>query len=448
MAYDFDLFVIGAGSGGVRAARLAGALGKKVAVAEDWTIGGTCVNRGCIPKKLYAYAAHYREDFEDAKGYGWSVGKPRFDWKKLVRAKVKEIGRLNDIYAGLLKNNRVKFITGTATLTDSHTVKIGRKRYTAANIIIAVGGRPSHPEFEGHEHTITSDEFFDMKELPRRVLVVGGGYIACELGSILNGLGSKTTIMYRGDQILRGFDDEARNYTAEEMAKKGIKFRLECQIARIEKKRDGLHVYCSKGPLMVVDQVLMAIGRKPAIDGLGLIDAGVEIARDGYIIVDEYSRTSVPHIFAIGDCTERLNLTPVAIHEAVCVIETLYNNNPTKPDHRDVATAVFSIPALAAVGLTEEEARKTSAKVQIYKARFRPLRHTMTGRDERVFMKLVVDGETGRVIGAHMLGVDAPEIIQAVAIAVKAGLTKEQFDATMAIHPTVAEELVLMRTPA
>ncbi|HTI87413.1 MAG TPA: FAD-dependent oxidoreductase, partial [Alphaproteobacteria bacterium] len=373
---------------------------------------------------------------------------PRFDWKKLVRAKVKEIGRLNDIYAGLLKNNRVKFITGTATLTDSHTVKIGRKRYTAANIIIAVGGRPSHPEFEGHEHTITSDEFFDMKELPRRVLVVGGGYIACELGSILNGLGSKTTIMYRADQILRGFDDEARNYTAEEMAKKGIKFRLECQIARIEKKRDGLHVYCSKGPLMVVDQVLMAIGRKPAIDGLGLIDAGVEIARDGYIIVDEYSRTSVPHIFAIGDCTERLNLTPVAIHEAVCVIETLYNNNPTKPDHRDVATAVFSIPALAAVGLTEEEARKTSAKVQIYKARFRPLRHTMTGRDERVFMKLVVDGETGRVIGAHMLGVDAPEIIQAVAIAVKAGLTKEQFDATMAIHPTVAEELVLMRTPA
>jgi glutathione reductase (NADPH) len=448
MTYDFDLFVIGAGSGGVRAARLAGALGKKVAIAENWTIGGTCVNRGCIPKKLYAIAAHYREDFEDAKGFGWKVATPKFDWKNLVKAKVEELARLNGIYSGVLKNAKVRFIKGTATLDDPHTIKIGRRRYTAENVILAVGGRPSHPDFEGHEHTITSDEVFDLKKFPRRVLVVGGGYIGAEMASILNGLGAKTTLMYRGERILKGFDDDARTHLQEEMKKKGIRFRLGCMIERIEKKRDGLHIFCSKGPLMVADQILMAIGRKPAIDGLGLIRAGVEIAHGGYIIVDEHSRTSVPHIFAIGDCTERLNLTPVAIHEAVCVIETLYKNNPTMPDHRDVATAVFSAPALAAVGLTEEEAHKTYDQIAIYKTRFRPLKHTLSGRDERVLMKLVVNAADGRVVGVHMVGADAPEIVQAAAIAVKAGLTKEQFDATMAIHPTTAEELVLMRTPA
>lgn len=448
MTYDFDLFVIGAGSGGVRAARLAGALGKKVAIAENWTVGGTCVNRGCIPKKLYAIAAHFREDFEDAKGFGWRVPAPRFDWKKLVTAKVKELARLNGLYANTLKNAKVKYIADTATLTDPHTVKIGRKRYTAEHIILAVGGRPAHSAFEGHEHTVTSDEIFDLKTFPKRILVVGGGYIGAEMASILNGLGAKTTLMYRGDRILKGFDDDARAHVEEEMEKKGVRFRLSCTIQKIVKKKDGLHVFCSKGPLMVVDRVLMAIGRKPSVDGLGLIEAGVEIAHGGYIIVDEHSRTSVPHIFAIGDCTERLNLTPVAIHEAVCVIETLYKNNPTMPDHRDVATAVFSQPALAAVGLTEEEARKTYDKVTVYKTRFRPLKHTLSGRDERVLMKLVVNASDGRVVGVHMVGTEAPEIIQAIAIAVKAGLTKEQFDVTMAIHPTTAEELVLMKTPA
>ncbi len=446
-AYDFDLFVIGAGSGGVRAARLAGALGKKVAVAENWTVGGTCVNRGCIPKKLYINAAHYHEDFEDAKGYGWKVPKPTFDWSKLVKAKVKEIGRLNGIYSTILENNKVRYIAGTAILTDAHTVKIERKSYTAETILIATGGRPSQPEFEGQEHTISSDDVFDLKKFPKRILVVGGGYIGAEMASIFCGLGAKTTLMYRGDRILRGFDEDARAHVQAEMEKKGIKLRLSCTIERIVKKRDGLHVYCGGKKIMTVDQVLMAIGRTPSTHGLGLMEVGVELNRDGTVMVDRLSRTSVDHIYAIGDCTDRLNLTPVAIHEAVCLIETLYKNNPTAPDHRDVATAVFSLPPLAAVGLTEAQAREEFGKVQIYKTSFRPLKHTLSGRDERVLIKLVVREDNREVVGAHMVGAEAAEVIQAVAIAVKAKLTKDQFDATMAIHPTVAEELVLMKTP-
>jgi glutathione reductase (NADPH) len=448
VAYDFDLFVIGAGSGGVRAARLAGGLGKKAAVAENWTVGGTCVNRGCIPKKLYAYAAHFREDFADAKGFGWKAAAPKFDWPKLVRAKVKELARLDGIYAGILEKNNVRYIEGAATVTDPHTIRVGRKSYTAETILIATGGRPSEARFPGVEHTITSDEVFDLKRLPKRILVAGGGYIALEMASIFNGLGSKTTLMYRGPRILRHFDHEARVHLQEEMTKKGVRFILETIIDRIDKKRDGLHVRCSTGKRLVVDQVLMAIGRTPATHGLGLAEIGVELTRDGAVAVDHLSRTSVPHVYAIGDCTNRLNLTPVAIHEAVCLIETLYKNNPMRPDHRDVPTAVFSSPPLAVVGMSETEAREEFGDVEVYKTSFKPLKHTLSGRDEKVFMKLIVRGKTGEVVGAHMVGPDAPEIIQALAIAVKAKLTKEQFDSTMALHPTTAEEFVLMRTPS
>ncbi|MGE5537389.1 MAG: glutathione-disulfide reductase [Gemmatimonas sp.] len=449
MAYDFDLFVIGAGSGGVRASRLAGAHGWKVAVAECWTVGGTCVNRGCIPKKLYAIAAHYGEDFADAKGFGWKVAKPAFDWKKLVAAKVKEIDRLDGIYAGILERNNVRYMAGEATVVDPHTVKVGRKRYTTERILVATGSRPTKVEFPGVEHTITSDEVFDLKTFPRRVLVAGGGYIAAEMASIFNGLGAKTTLMYRGQRLLRYFDDDARLHAQEEMKKKGVTVLLETIIDRIDKKRDGLHVVCNTGKKLVVDAVLMAVGRTPNTHGLGLAEAGVELTREGAVMVDHLSRTSVPGIYAIGDCTDRLNLTPVAIHEAVCLIETICKDNPTRPDHRDVPTAVFSSPPLACVGMTEAEAREEFRDgVDVYRTTFRPLKHTLSGRDEKVLMKLVVKREGGQVVGAHMVGADAPEIIQALAVAVKAKLTKAQFDATMALHPTTAEEFVLMRTPS
>jgi glutathione reductase (NADPH) len=447
-AYDFDLFVIGAGSGGVRASRLAGALGKKVAVAENWTVGGTCVNRGCIPKKLYAYAAHFHEDFEDAKGFGWKVPAPKFDWPTLVRAKVKELARLDGLYADVLEKNGVRYIEGTAKLADAHTVRIGRKSHTAETILIATGGRPTQAKFPGVEHTISSDEVFDLKRLPKRILVAGGGYVALEFASIFNGLGAKTTLMYRGPRVLRHFDEEVRAHLQDEMSKKGIQFILECIIDRIDKKRDGLHIACSNGRKLVVDTVLMAIGRTPSTHGLGLAEVGVELNREGAAVVDHVSRTSVPSIYAIGDCTNRLNLTPVAIHEAACLIETLYKNNPTRPDHRDVPTAVFSSPPLAVVGMTEAEAREEFGLIEVYKTSFRPLKHTLSGRNEKVFMKLIVRAKTREVVGAHMVGPDAAEIIQVLAIAVKAKLTKEQFDATMALHPTTAEELVLMRTPS
>jgi glutathione reductase (NADPH) len=370
------------------------------------------------------------------------------DWPKLVRAKVKELARLDGIYAGILEKNNVRYIEGAATVTDPHTIRVGRKSYTAETILIATGGRPSEARFPGVEHTITSDEVFDLKRLPKRILVAGGGYIALEMASIFNGLGSKTTLMYRGPRILRHFDHEARVHLQEEMTKKGVRFILETIIDRIDKKRDGLHVRCSTGKRLVVDQVLMAIGRTPATHGLGLAEIGVELTRDGAVAVDHLSRTSVPHVYAIGDCTNRLNLTPVAIHEAVCLIETLYKNNPMRPDHRDVPTAVFSSPPLAVVGMSETEAREEFGDVEVYKTSFKPLKHTLSGRDEKVFMKLIVRGKTGEVVGAHMVGPDAPEIIQALAIAVKAKLTKEQFDSTMALHPTTAEEFVLMRTPS
>ncbi len=446
-AYDFDFFVIGAGSGGVRAARLAGALGKRVAVAEYNRLGGTCVNRGCIPKKLYSYAAHFAEDFEDAAGFGWTVGERSFDWSKLVAAKEKELARLGTIYGKVLTDNKVTVVLGRAKMTDPHTVEVAGKSYTAETILVCTGGKPSNGEFPGHELTINSDQAFDLPVLPKRVAVAGGGYIALEFASIFNGLGVDTTLVYRGPELLRHFDADLGKTVHEEMTKKGVKFRLETIFDKIEKKSDGLHVTTNHGDTFVVDQVMMAIGRKPNTHGIGLTAAGVECDRDGAIIVGDHSQTSVPHIYAIGDVTDRLNLTPVAIYEAHCLIETLYKNNPMRPDHRDVPTAVFSNPQAASVGMSEKEACEEFGGVDIYRSTFKPLKHTLSGRDERTLIKLVVEKKTGRVRGAHMAGHDAAEIIQGMAICVKAGLTKTQFDATIGIHPTAAEEFVQLRAP-
>lgn len=448
MAYDFDLFVIGAGSGGVRAARLAGALGKRVAIAEESRLGGTCVNRGCIPKKLYAYAAHYSDDFEDAAGFGWTVGERRFDWSKLVAAKEAELARLNAIYARILGDSHVVTLTGRAVLRDPHTVEVDGVRHTAETILVSTGARPQRVSFPGVEHIITSDEAFDLPEFPKRVVIAGGGYIALEFASIFRGLGADVTVVYRGPRILRHFDHDVSEMLFEEMSKRGVKFCLEQVFTRIDKKADGLHVQTTKGQTLVVDAVMMAVGRLPNTEGIGLAEAGVKLADDGAMVVDEYSRSSVPHIVAIGDVTNRVNLTPVAIYEAHCLIDTLYNGKLTAPDHRDIPTAVFSNPTVAAVGLTELEARQRFGGADIYRASFKPLKHTLTGRDERALIKLVVNPANGQVVGAHMVGPEAAEIIQGFAVAVKAKLTKQQFDATIGIHPTAAEEFVQLRVRA
>ena len=445
MAYDFDLFVIGAGSGGVRAARLAGALGKRVAVAEESRLGGTCVNRGCIPKKLYAYAAHYAEDFEDAAGFGWTVGERRFDWSKLVAAKEAELARLNAIYARVLGDNHVVTLTGRAVLRDAHTVEVDGERHSAETILICTGGRPQRVPFPGVEHIITSDEAFDLAEFPKRVVVAGGGYIALEFASIFHGLGAEVDLIYRGKQVLRHFDQDIATAVMDEMAKKGIRFHLEQVFTRIDKRADGLHAQTTKGETLSADVVMMAIGRVPNTAGIGLAEAGVALADGGAVIVDRYSRTNVPNIYAIGDVTDRVNLTPVAVYEAHCLIDTLYRGKPSVPDHRDIATAVFSNPPVAAVGLTELEARAQCGGADIYRAGFKPLKHTLSGRDERTLVKLVVDPRNDQVVGAHMVGADAAEIIQGFAVAVKAKLTKAQFDATIGIHPTAAEEFVQLR---
>lgn len=442
--YDFDLFTIGAGSGGVRAARLAGKLGKRSGLAEEWTVGGTCVHRGCIPKKFYVFASHFADDFEDARAFGWDVGAPTFDWPTLVAAKKKELKRLEGLYDKGLSDAGVKLYRGRAVVEDAHTVRIGDERVTAEHILIATGGRPYMPDIPGAENMITSDEAFDLPEFPKRVVIAGAGYIALEFACIFKGLGADVTVVYRGQGVLRGFDDDVRKAVHEELAAKGIKFVFDTVFDRIEKKADGLHACCVNGAELVCDQVLMAAGRRPNTSGLGLEDAGVELTYTGAVAVNSYLGTSVTSIHAVGDVTHRVNLTPVAIHESMCLIKTLFKDNPTSPDHDCVATAVFTQPPVGTVGMTEAEAREREGKVDIYRARFRPLRHTVSGREERVMIKLVVDAVSDRVVGAHMVGLDAAEIVQALAIAVKAGVTKAQFDATMAVHPTTAEELVLM----
>lgn len=444
--YDFDLFVIGGGSGGVRAGRISGGYGAKVAVAEEYRYGGTCVIRGCVPKKLLVYGSQFAHDFEDAAGFGWTVGERSFDWATMIANKDKEIARLEGIYRKLFENAGAKTFDGRATLKDAHTVLIGDKAVTADKILIATGGHPVKPAIPGAELMITSNEAFHLKEQPKRIVIVGGGYIALEFAGIFNGFGSKVTVLYRGEQILRGFDEDIRNHLAGELVKSGIDLRCRTDLTKIEKRAGGaLLVHLTDGSTLEVDAVMAATGRKPNTDGLGLEAVGVRTDADGAVVVNEYSRSSVENIYAVGDVTNRINLTPVAIREGHCFADTVFGNKPRSPDHADVPAAVFSQPPVGTIGLSETDARKKYGEVDVYRTSFKPLKATVSGRDERVMMKLVVDAKTDRVVGAHMVGEDAGEIMQGIAIAIKAGAKKADFDATVGIHPTAAEEFVTMR---
>ncbi len=446
--YDFDLFTIGGGSGGVRASRVSASLGARVAIAESGRFGGTCVNVGCIPKKLFAYAAHFRDQLHDAADFGWNVGEPRFDWTRLLANKEREITRLNGVYEQLLESAGVRILRGRARLADSHTVELDGKRYSARHILIATGSWPQLPQLPGREHAITSNEAFYLERLPARVLVVGGGYVAVEFASIFNGLGVETTLAYRGARLLRGFDAELGERLGGEMQKKGVHIRLRCNPARISKLPQALEVTYEDGARQEVDAVMFATGRKPNTRDLGLEAAGVQLGTDGAVQVDRYSKSSVNSIHAIGDVTNRLNLTPVATAEGMALARTLFGGTPTAPDHENVPTAVFANPNLATVGLPENKARERYGEVEVYKIAFRALKHTLGASDEQIFMKLVVDARSQRVLGAHMIGPEAGEIIQGIAIAVKLGATKAQFDATIGVHPTAAEEFVTLREKA
>lgn len=447
--FDLDLFVIGGGSGGVRAGRLAAAMGKRVAIAEEYRFGGTCVIRGCVPKKLFVYASQFPEHFEDAAGYGWSVGETRFDWPTLVANKDREVARLEGLYRTGLENAGARIIEDRAVLVDQHTVRVGGETLTAEKILIATGGRPNpHEALPGHEHCIFSNEAFDLKELPRSILIEGGGYIAVEFANIFHGLGVETTLIYRGKEILGRFDGDMRHGLHEAMEAKGIRIICQDIIEAIDKRAGGrLDVQLRSGNRMTFDKVMLAIGRIPNTEGLGLGAAGVETGVKGEILVDDYSRTNVDNIWAIGDVTDRVQLTPVAIHEAMCFIETVFKDNPTQVDHENIATAVFSQPEIGTVGLSEEAAERRYGELEIYRANFRPMRHTLSGRQEKMIMKLVVDAASRRVVGAHVLGPDAGEMAQLLAIPIKAGLTKDAFDRAMAVHPTATEELVTMYKP-
>jgi glutathione reductase (NADPH) len=451
--YDYDLFVIGAGSGGVRAARLTALGGKRVAIAEEHRVGGTCVIRGCVPKKFMVMASDFAHQFKTAQGYGWTV-EASFDWPEFIDTKDVEIARLSGIYAANLGKAGVDLIHGRAVLKDAHTVVIAGKgedggdlTVTAEHILVATGGRPWVPEgLPGIEHAITSEEAFHLPELPKRILIAGGGYIAVEFAGIFAGLGVETTLIYRGPNILRGFDDDVRAHLAGEIEKRGIKVILGCQHTGIEKTATGLVNRLGNGMEIETDVVMFATGRVPHVKALGLETAGVELDDKGAIRVDAFSKTTADNIWAIGDVTDRMNLTPVAIREAVAFHETVYRNNPQHFDYEAVASAVFSQPPVGVVGLTESEARHAcGGAVDVYLTRFRPMKYAFTGSDERVLMKLVVDGESQKVVGVHVVGPEAPEMIQLAAIAVKAGLTKAQWDATCAVHPTMAEELVTLK---
>lgn len=450
--YDYDLFVIGGGSGGVRAGRVAASLGKRVGIAEEYRFGGTCVIRGCVPKKLFVYASQFPEHFEDAAGYGWTVGKSSFDWKKLIANKDAEIARLEGLYRKGLDTAGADIFESRAVLEDAHTIRLTKdgRTVTVETILVATGGHPSlHDALPGHEHCITSNEAFHLPELPKAIVIAGGGYIGVEFANIFHGLGVETTLIYRGKEILSRFDKDMRTALHVEMEAKGITILCKEIFSKIEKRPDGrLDAHTSADRVLTVDQVMLALGRTPNTAGLGLDKAGVKMGPRGEIIVDPYSRTNVDNIYAVGDVTDRVQLTPVAIHEAMCFIDTVYRGKPTKPDHEAVATAVFSQPEIGTVGLSEEDAAKAYAELEIYKATFRPMRHTLSGRVEKMVMKLVVDAKSRRVVGAHILGVDAGEMAQLLGIAVKARLTKEDFDATMAVHPTAAEELVTMYQPS
>ena len=448
--FDVDLFVIGAGSGGVRAARVAAGHGARVMVAEEYRVGGTCVIRGCVPKKLLVYASRFAGDLEDAAGYGWQVPPATFNWPHLIANKDREIARLEAAYVSTLERYKVQLVRSRAVIEDTHTLRLSTgARVRAETILIATGAAPYHgAQIGGLEHVISSNEAFDLPELPKRILIQGGGYIAVEFAGIFNGLGSEVTLVYRGDNILRGFDDDLREHLRGEMERRGIKIVTRQTVGSVEKVEHGYCVELSDNEEFTVDKVMFATGRHPNIKGLGLEAAGVTLGRTGGIAVDEYSRTVVPNIYAVGDVTNRINLTPVAIREGHAFADTVYGGTPTPVDHANVPTAVFSEPECGVIGLTETQARAQLAVVDIYKTSFRPMKYGLAGRDSRMFMKLVVDGITGRVAGCHIVGPDAGEMIQLIGIAVKMGATKADFDATMAVHPTMSEELVTMREKA
>ena len=445
--YDYDLFTIGGGSGGVRASRFASQYGARVAIAESKDLGGTCVNVGCIPKKLMSYGAHFHQDFADAAGFGWTVGETSFDWAALIAAKDKEIARLNGIYRKILEGAKVDIVEGHAAVEDAHTVSVNGKRYTAAHILVATGGRPMVPEIPGKELGIVSDDFFHLTALPKRSVVLGGGYIAVELASILNGLGSEVTLVYRGKSLLRGMDSELGIFLAEEMRKKGMNILFENNIDAIASDGAGKRVKLSDGKTVDADCVLFATGRHPNTAGLGLEKVGVALTAKGAVKVDQHFVSDVASIHAIGDVIDRVALTPVALAEGMVVAARLFNQGGREMSYENIPTAVFSHPNVGTVGLGEEDARKKVGEVRIFKSEFKALKHTLSGNAERTFMKLVVDAKSDRVLGVHMVGADAGEIVQGFAVALQCGATKAQFDATIGIHPTSAEEFVTMRTP-
>ena len=451
-AYDYDLFVIGGGSGGVRAGRVAASLGKKVAIAEEYRYGGTCVIRGCVPKKLFVYASQFPEHFHDAAGFGWRVGESSFDWPTLIANKDKEIDRLEGLYRKGLNNAGAEVIDSRAELVGPHEIllKATGKTVTAERIVVAVGGRPNpHESLPGHELCISSNEAFHLDKLPKAIAIAGGGYIAVEFANIFHGLGVETTLVYRGKEILSRFDRDMREGLHKAMADKGIRILCQSVFSKVEKTEDDrLKATLNDGDELIVDQVMLALGRMPNTENLGLDKAGVTVGKKGEIPVDAYSCTNVPHIYALGDVTDRVQLTPVAIHEAMCFVETVYKDNPTSPDHDLIATAVFSQPEIGTVGMSEEDAAQKFDAVEVYRAEFRPMKATLSGSTEKMIMKIVVNGSDRKVLGVHILGHDAGELVQVLAIALKSGCTKDDFDRTMAVHPTASEELVTMYQPS
>lgn len=447
--YDYDLFVIGAGSGGVRASRMAAGFGARVAVAEDRYMGGTCVNVGCVPKKLYVYASQFSNSFRDARGFGWNSDIPEFDWATLRDNKVEEISRLNGIYDTMLGNANVDVINGRARLVDAHTVEVNGKHYGAERILIATGGWPFVPDIPGREHVVNSNQIFDLAEFPKRIIVVGGGYIAVEFAGIFNGLGAQTTQLYRGPLFLRGFDEDIRQFAAKEIAASGVNLRFNSDIEEVNKQADGsLMATLKDGSQLQADAILYATGRKPHLQDLGFDNVDVKLDDKGFIAVNEQFQSSEPSIYALGDVTGGMELTPVALAEGMALAKSIYNNQPTTVDYDYIATAVFCQPNIGTCGLSEEAARERYEDISIFESDFRAMKHTIGGRQERTYMKSIVDKASDRVVGIHMVGEDAGEIIQGMSVAMKAGATKAIFDNTIGIHPTAAEEFVTMRTPS
>jgi glutathione reductase (NADPH) len=445
--FDYDLFVIGAGSGGVRAARMAAGFGARVAVAEDRYMGGTCVNVGCVPKKLYVYASEFGKAFQDARGFGWDSGPTPFDWATLRDNKKTEISRLNAIYRNLLGGVDVDIIDGRASIVDAHTVIVSGQHYSAGKILIATGGWPHIPDFPGSEYAVTSNEIFDLEQFPQRLVIVGGGYIAVEFAGIFNGLGAQVTQLYRGPLFLRGFDEDIRNHAAQEIPKTGVDLRFDSNVASIQPGSNGLHITLTNGDSLEADTVLYATGRKPNLQGLGLENVCARLTPAGMVEVDEHFRTAEPSVFAVGDVIGGMELTPVALAEGMAFARQQFGHAEQQVDYDFIPTAVFCQPNIGTVGFTEQQARDKFGDIRLYKSSFKPMKHTISGRDEKTFMKLIVDDASDRVVGAHMMGPDAGEIMQGIAIALRAGATKAIFDSTIGIHPTAAEEFVTMREP-